>query len=105
MQTKETTRSPLQNCTGAIAVPNRIESFPLIFLQNWPVGCRVSGNLSERDFRLGICELMAYVLNYNLESFTTYHYNSNLVVVKVVVFADYRKLKCHKLLQIKELAA
>ena len=55
--------------------------------------------MSERVFRLRTCA-MAYILNYNynLESFNKYYYDSNLVVVKVVVIAERRKEKRHNIL-------
>lgn len=46
-----------------------------------------------------------YVLNYNTESFTMYHYNSDMVIAKVVFFANYRKLNLYKSLSKKDLAA
>ena len=37
---------------------------PLTFLQYWPVGCRVRGNLSERFFRVELDFAMAKLLEY-----------------------------------------
>ncbi len=45
----------------------RSSKLPLIFLQYWPVLCKISGNLSERIFRLelDLGFVMANTLNYN----------------------------------------
>jgi len=39
--------------------------YHLIFLQNWPVLCKVSGNLPERVFLLELAFAMINILNYN----------------------------------------
>ena len=60
---------------------------PLIFLQYCPVGCIVSGNLSERVFLGGLDFVMTGTLNYNrIESSKSNSIVSRRsVVVKVVV--------------------
>jgi hypothetical protein len=51
-------------------------------LQNWPVGCKVRADLSERVFRLRLDFAMISFLNYN-HKIKSYDYivKCNLVVV------------------------
>ena len=57
----------------------------MIFLQNWPVGCRVRGNLSERVFLLGFEFALVNIVNYNqLFEYDSYILRQGLVAIKVV---------------------
>ena len=58
----------------------------LIFLQYWPVGCKVKRNLSERVFPSGLYFAMANILNYDqVNKQHNYTVNCNLAVAKVAV--------------------
>jgi hypothetical protein len=85
-----------------IAVALRL---PLIFLQNWPVGCKVSGNLSEGVFLfLGsdLCFAMSNILNYSHINKQFNRHNQivsfDLVVVRVVIEKFYLTKKTCNLL-------
>ena len=60
----------------------------IIFLQYWPVGCKVSGNLSERVFLFAGVD-MTQSPKYSFQIRGCHHMVTyDLVAVKVVVFKD-----------------
>ena len=69
----------------------------LIFLQYWPVGCKVKRNLSERVFLLGLDFAMANILNYNqVNKQHNYTVNCNLVVVRKICLTHKYQSYCNK---------